>query len=140
MRSSYLAVRCMARTCSGRGCTRPGNWRVTGDRRSYCWQHAVILIRERGIERVLTHAHTGEQVSPEIKPLAIDRAPLPVGVPAIVAELDRARTVRAFNRCRRAVIEQLADCHHQVLGLKPEIHEGLSRARQRIGIDTGGPL
>lgn len=129
---------CVHRTAERRYCRRPGEWSIDHDKSFYCWQHACILIRDRGLARTVTHVLTGEHRQAPVRPLAIDRRPPPVGAAAIVVELNRARNRPAFERCRRAIRAQIADLKDERLGITPPVLEAMHAARTRIGLPVGG--
>lgn len=137
-RRSTGVFACNHRTLQRRICRHPGRWLIPGDKRFYCWQHACNLVRDRGLAHEVTHVITGERRRPTIRPLAIDKRPLPTTVDGIVAEFDRARNVAAFNRGRRACIAQIRHVKDERLGLKTEVLQAIHAARARIGLPLGG--
>lgn len=93
-------------------CKRPGNTVVAGVEQLLCKQHARIVATEPGGSGVV-------------------RRP-PVGVDAIVADLDAARTFADLKRCRQAITAQITVCASQRTGLDPRLRDALQRAKSRV--------
>lgn len=130
---------CPQPTLAGRTCRRAGCWCLAHDTSAYCWQHATDLARDRGEPEVI-HWITGERRPVKPRDVATDTRPLPIGVDAVVRELNRVRTRRALARARMAVICDLPHCA-DVGGLRPEISNALAAAKHRVGVPirTGVP-
>jgi hypothetical protein len=117
---------------SGR-CRRTAIWALPHGDDVLCWQHAVAVAHNRGADTV-THWITGQRRTvPTAVGLAENSRPLPTGEAAIIRDLNSARTRRAYQRCRRAIVTDLNACRNG-RGLKPAVSTALARAKRRVGL------
>lgn len=106
-----IASRCAYIPAGRDQCKRLGITGVAGVPQPFCVQHARIVATAPGASGYVR--------------------PLPVGVTAIVAELNAATTQADVDRCRGAIARQMSVCGSS-FGLKPEIGMALAQARTRV--------